>query len=171
MCGPLREPVPGPGKLDIRRIFAAGRGNGMNSAALRAAPHECGQDETRSTTLAHCRQPPCRQHPLLEGSSVGPRDKLHQFPPFGKRPLAAGVTASAISHHLAPFVCVRDTSPVLLSCCRGYTGCDAGIMMQVKKSGMGVRRGGNGQPGEADRWNRKGPGHVVDDSPAPLGNE
>jgi hypothetical protein len=94
----LRQRVPRPGILDIRRIAGARRRNRMDSAACRAGVDKSGHGEGSAASLAVRGQTVSGKRPVSEFAAVSPGDKIHQFPPFGKRPRSGGVAASALCH-------------------------------------------------------------------------
>jgi hypothetical protein len=79
------QPEPVARVLNIGGIGGAWRGDGVDSAACRAAADMGFQYKGSAAPLAICRKAAIGDRPLAQGAAVGLRHKRHQFPPLRKR--------------------------------------------------------------------------------------
>jgi hypothetical protein len=106
--GLLSEPEIGTGILDIGGIISPRRRDRMHPATGRTAADQGRQDKGGIATLTPGRKTAIRENPAAQRAPMGLRDKLHQFPPLGKRttgsmPMTMSMTASTTctSTHIA----------------------------------------------------------------------
>ena len=80
------KPEPVAGVLNIGGIGGARRGDCVDTAACGATADKGRQHKGDVAPLANCGKATIGESSSPQGTAVGLRHKLHQFPPFGKRP-------------------------------------------------------------------------------------
>jgi hypothetical protein len=85
LCSPVKSELVAA-VLNVGGIGGARRGDGVDSAAGRAAADVGFQYEGGAAPPAIGGKATTGDRSLTQGAAVGLRHKLHQFPPLGKRP-------------------------------------------------------------------------------------
>jgi hypothetical protein len=133
------------GILDIGGIIRARRGDRMHPATGRTAVDQGRQDKGGTATLTLGRQAAIRENPAAQRATMGLRDKLHQFTPFGKRstgampvPMTMTASTTCTSTHI-----VTPLKNFYLLIDRGYRAFTNKSLTWVKKFTIAIKASGD----------------------------